>query len=131
MAMRSTCFLSFFLTFILFVSCKKDKDLFAQNDLLGVDWYDTRQSNALGFKTYQVSSVPFFGRGIDGFRLEPDGTFIEHNQGPTDAPLDIPGTWTTVDGQTYHITLHNPQFAPYTLLIGTITNTSLTARRLP
>lgn len=131
--MRYSYLLTLVLSLTLLGSCKKDADLFVPNDLFARDWYDTRQSSALGFKTYQVSSVPFFGWGIDGFRFESDGTFIQHSQGPNDGPLDILGTWTTVDGQTYRITVNFPQTAPYTyeLLIGTVTSTSLTARRLP
>lgn len=133
MATRYASILSFFLTLVLLSSCKKDSDLFIPNDLLGVDWYDIRQPNASGFQTYQVSSTPFFGWGIDGFRFESDGTFIQHSQGPNDGPVDIPGTWTTTDGQTYHITTYFPQAAPYTydMVIGTVTNNTLTARRIP
>ncbi|WP_157530402.1 hypothetical protein [Hymenobacter norwichensis] len=117
---------------ILLVSCKEDQDTIISPDLFGVDWF-VMQQDANGNTTYipAASAPPRLGQS--GFRLESDGTFIEYMPAPADGTLSVPGTWTTVDGQTFSVTIYPPQTTPYTytLLISTVTSTSLAARRLP
>ncbi|MBC6696778.1 hypothetical protein [Hymenobacter sp. BT190] len=113
--------------------CKQDADVVAPEVLFGKDWYNTRQQpDAAGFFTYKVQGTytPQGGWGIDGFRLEADGTFVLHTQGPADGPLDVPGTWQQEGPGKYRISLSlsNGQ-PPYLLTIELIDDTTLRARQ--
>lgn len=113
---------------LLASSCEKDSTQPVSADLFTKDWYYNRQPESAGFRTYILNPVP--NRGIDGFRLEPGGGFVLHTNAPNDVALDIPGTWTTTDGERFHITPGNPLYEEFDLLINSVTTTSLQAQKI-
>jgi hypothetical protein len=120
-----------FLFVLTFAGCKQDADVVAPEVLLGKDWYNTRQQpDAAGFFIYKVqgSYLPQGGWGIDGFRMEADGTFVLHTQGPADGPLDIPGSWQAEGPGSYRINLSGGQ-PSYLFTIELLDDTTLRGRR--
>ena len=130
--MRSSLSLLLAFLFVLALNgCKQDADVVAPEVLFGKDWYNTRQQpDAAGFFTYKVEGtyMPQGGWGIDGFRLEKDGAFVLHTQGPADGPLDITGSWQAEGSGCYRISLSNGQ-PSYLLTIELIDDTTLRARQ--
>ncbi|AHJ98868.1 hypothetical protein Hsw_3273 [Hymenobacter swuensis DY53] len=127
-------FLSSLLTFLFLLTlngCKQDADVVAPEALFGKDWYNTRQQpDGAGFFIYKVQGTytPQGGWGIDGFRLEKDGAFVLHTQGPADGPLDITGSWKPEGASNYRISLTNGQ-PSYLLTIELVNDTTLRARQ--
>jgi len=113
---------------LLASSCEHDSVQLVSADLFDKDWYYNRQPESSGFRTYVLNPVP--NRGIDGFRLETGGVFILHTNAPNDVALDIPGTWTTTDGEKFHVKLSNPLYDEFDLLINSLTTNSLQGKKI-
>lgn len=92
-------------------SCQDRADAGVPAGIVGKDWFYAHLPEEKGLLTYKLPGTfePKAGMGIDGFRLEPDGTFVRHTQGPDDAALDIPGTWKAEGAGKYRISLRNDQ----------------------
>lgn len=126
-------YLAFLLVFVLALSsCKKDNDSLAPDALFGKNWYNTRQQDASGAYVYQPEGTfQPMGWGIDGFRFEKDGRFVLYTQGPADEPLSVSGTWTSEDDSTFNIQPDNKQYSTFSILIYSVQENSLKARRNP
>lgn len=112
-------------------SCQENTDSGVPAVVAGKDWYYTHQADGKdGLLMYKPlgTFTPVGGMGIDGFRLDPDGTFVLHTQGPADEVLDVPGTWRTEGTDTYRISLRNGQ-PSYLLTIKLIDDNTLRAHR--
>lgn len=113
-------------------SCKKDSDVTAPDALFGKSWYNTRQQDVSGAYVYQPEgSFEPIGWGIDGFRFEKDGRFLQYTQGPADELLTITGTWTTEDDSTFRIQPDDSRYSAFSILIYSVQANSLKARRTP
>jgi hypothetical protein len=58
-------------------------------------WVHSReedQGDVQVFRPPDFAFPPSFGR--DGMEMRPDGTFIQHDIGPADEPVQVPGRWT-------------------------------------
>lgn len=99
-------------------------------NLYGKDWFDARKPDSLGFKLYQSpgQTLPF---GNNGFRFEANGTFVRYNIAPNDGIIKTPATWTTVDGQKFHIKPNNAQLSEYDILIDALQPSTLKAQIVP
>jgi hypothetical protein len=113
---------------LLTSSCEKEEKIqvAAPAYLLDKDWHFAMRPDSSGFMAYRVTPIP--SRLTDGFLFSSNGTFVRHTFAPNDAPLDIPGTWSTLDGQLFHITPNSNQQAQYDIRIGTLTPTTLRAQ---
>ena len=111
-------------------SCEKETVESTSNDLYGKDWFDARQPDSLGFRTYNSpgQTAPF---GNNGFRFEASGTFIRYSIAPTDGIIQTPATWTTVDNKKFHIRPDNTQLAEYDVFIDALKPSSLRAQIVP
>lgn len=121
----------FFLAILSFGSCKKDSDATAPEALFGKAWHNTGQQDASGAYLYQPEGTFPAPGWRDGLRFDSDGKFVLYTQGPADGPLDVPGVWTTEDGQTFHIKPNREDPAGYNILIYSVQANSLKARRTP
>lgn len=118
------------ISFALFASsCDKEEVRITNTDLYGKNWFDASQPDSLGFKTHTVT--PVLGWFRDGFRFEVSGTFLRYTIAPTDGIVTTPATWTTVDGQKYHIKPDNTQLAEYDVFIDALKPSSLKAQIVP
>ncbi|UOG74014.1 hypothetical protein MTX78_18050 [Hymenobacter tibetensis] len=120
-------------------SCEKDDAGIADpkqeatstsTELYGKDWFDSRQPDSSGFKLYQSpgQTLPF---GNNGFRFEANGTFVRYTIAPNDGIMKIPATWTTANGQLFHIKPNNAQLSEYDLRIEALQPSTLKAQIVP
>ncbi|WBO83251.1 MULTISPECIES: hypothetical protein [Hymenobacter] len=91
--------------------CQDRADAGVPAGIAGKDWFYAHLPEEKGLLTYKLAGTfePKGGMGIDGFRLETDGSFVRHTQGPDDAALDVPGTWKSEGPGKYRISLRNGQ----------------------
>jgi hypothetical protein len=115
---------------LLASSCEKEEARITNTNLYGKDWFDARQPDSVGFKTYNSPGqiVPF---GNNGFRFEANGTFVRYTIAATDGIIRTHSTWTTTDDVKFHIKPDNTQLPEYDILIDAIKPNTLKAQILP
>ena len=121
--MRFFYLLPFLLLFFLASSCKKDKDPAPETSLFGIKWQATSTKlNEVGSYSYVYKTVdtltPSFGR--EGFRIERNGTFVRYTFGPVDQAIDISGTWTSTDNQTFKVKPTDTNYKEFSLVIESV-----------
>lgn len=59
-------------------------------------WVHVREEDTPEMRVYRPADQPLPpARGRDGIEFRPDGTFVDHRPGPTDATTQSPGQWRT------------------------------------
>jgi hypothetical protein len=81
-------------------------------------WFHSHEEDTGDVEVYRPSDHTFpVSRGRTGFEIQPDGTFIQHDIGPSDVPQRVPGRWKAEDGRWIRVELNGAEQRSFTLTI--------------
>ena len=97
-------------------SAKKAERAFGE--ALFQHWTHSYEDDQDGYRAFRPASYEFPpARGREGFELIKDGTFIHHQIGPVDAPVQAAGKWEMKDKSTLTITPADPEAQPWEMVV--------------
>ena len=120
------------ISFLLIAACNREA---AQTDLNTTDlhrcWKISRGEGEGTESVYRPCSHEVSAsRGIDGFIFFADGKMVRNTSGPTDAPLNIDGTYTLQDS-ILTMTTPDGTYQPFPMKIKELTADKLVLQVIP